>query len=505
MSARVNPARSPWASLIPLCLAVALHKVDATIVNVALPTIQRDRDATPETLVWTVNAYSLALAAIIPLAGTLGDRFGRRRVFIMGIVMFAVASAGCGLSPDDSVLIGFRALQGLSAEVLVPLSMSIVGATFRDEDLPTAYGLWSGVSSIGFVIGPLLGGVLVQHVGWSVIFWINVPLSLLLVPMVLLLVRETRDPVARPFDLPGILLATTRMFLTAWALIGTTGTPWLAPGALVPLAAAIAAFIVFVWWETRTPHPVLPLDFFRQPGFALGASVGAIVYAFPAITLFLALYFQGVLGYGLQDAGLLLIPLAAALRIVAVIAGRITRRIGALASMTTGLVLMAAGTGILATLGVGTDLVRIAIAEVVLDVGIMFTIPAASGVMMGAVPRERAGVASAVMQTFRQGGAVLFVAVLSAVLAARAANTFAGDVPSGAARFDPDLIGANIEAVRSAAGTAIADAAAESWVSGMQVAMAVIAIIAMLGALMCGLVARRRYAAAHGHPATHAG
>lgn len=495
-----EPSKSPWASLFPLCAAVALYKIDATIVTVALPTIQRELDFSPAALAWIVSGYLLALASVIPLAGALGDRFGRRKVFLTGLLMFTVGSTGCALSNSEEVLIGFRVLQGAAAGLIVPVSMGIIAATFRSPDLPTAYGLWSGISSIGFVIGPLAGGLLVQNIGWSSIFWVNVPLALALIPTTLHLVRETRDPVTRPLDLPGLALSISGIFAIAYALIGTTGRSWEAAGTVVPLLGGIVLLALFVAWEFRTPDPLLPMDFFRQRGFALGGVIGGIVYVFPALMLLLVLYFQGILGNDPTTAGLLFIPLAAALTITAILAGPITRRLGPLPSMASGMGLLALGALGLAQLPTEGSLPLLAVSEVLIGVGIMLAIPAASAVMMGAVPKERAGIASAVMQAFRQGGAVLFVALLSAIAAARTAAEFGpGAKASGTVR--KEVVGAEVEKVRDQSGDQLASLAEAAWTSGMHLAMYVVAGLALFGLVLCLATARRRYGADHSHPA----
>ena len=495
-----QPARSPWWSLAPLCLAVALYKIDSTIVNVALPTIQRELHTTPASLLWTVNAYILALAAAIPLAGALGDRLGRRRVFLVGIAAFTLASAACALARDDSALIAFRAVQGLAAGVLVPLSMGIIGATFRDDDLPTAYGYWSGFSSLGIVVGPLVGGFLVQHLGWSSIFWVNVPLGLLLLPLVRVLVEETRDPVPRRLDVGGAALSTAGILLVSWGLIGSTTGVSAREAAITALGVALLA--AFVLWERRAVDPMLPLGLFREPGFALGAVIGMLVYAYPAVMLLLTLYFQGVLGEPPQTAGILFTPLAATLTVVAVFAGPITKRVGALPSMGAGMALIAVGAVLFALLPVGGALGRLIAGELAMAAGIMLAIPAAGAVMMAAVPRERAGVGSAAMQAFRQIGAVLGVALFGAIAAARTTAAY-GEQPgaAGARAAVQDAVGADIDQVRELAGDGAAALAAQAWVDGMHAAMAAIALLAVLGAALCAIALGRRRRADHAHPA----
>ncbi|MGI9186067.1 MAG: MFS transporter [Gaiellales bacterium] len=488
---------------MPLCLAVALYKTDATIVNVALPTIQRELHTTPATLLWTVNAYILALTGIIPLAGAIGDRLGRRRVFLAGVIIFTAASAGCALAQTDTQLIVGRVIQGLGAGMLVPLSMSIVGATFRGEDLPTAYGLWSALSSIGFVIGPIVGGILVQQVGWSSVFWVNVPLGILMIPMIFALVRETRDPVPRPLDLVGAALATVGLLLIAWALIGTTEHAWLATPTLAPLIIGIVALIAFVAWERHTPHPLLPLGFFREAGFAIGAIVGTLVYVFPAVILFLALYLQGILGNNPQAAGFLFLPMAGAIMVVGIIAGPLSKRTGPYPAMTAGLLLIALGAIVMLALPVGGDTLRLVIGELAVGSGAMLAIPPASAVMMGAVPRERAGIASAAMQAFRQGGAVLWIAILSAIAAAQTTTAFTNAVPDAHPAL-PSVIGAELGKVGAIAGARVEAAAGDAWMDGFHAAMLVVALLALFGCALCAGSALRRRHIEHAHPDAHA-
>lgn len=496
-----EPDRSPWWSLVPLCLAVALYKLDQTIVNVALPTIQGDLGASPASLLWMVNAYTLALASAIPLAGALGDRLGRRRVFVAGIAVFTLASVLCALAPGDTALIACRALQGLAAGILVPLSMGIIGATFRAQDLPAAYGYWSGFSSLGIVIGPIAGGFLVQHYGWSSIFWVNVPLGLLLLPLVRWMVAETRDPAPRRLDVIGAALSTVGILLISWGLISTTGTVGIAGVGVAAVGGVV--LLGFVLWERRAPDPMLPLSFFREPGFALGAVIGMVVYAYPAVMLFLTLYFQGILEEPPQTAGLLFAPLAATLTVVAAFAGPITKRIGALPSIMGGMAMISAGALVFATLPVAGSLPRLIAGEMVMAAGIMLAIPAAGAVMMASVPRERAGVGSAAMQAFRQIGAVLGVALFGAIAATQATRVFAAADPSAdSPAVVQHVVGAELDQVRRLASDQAAEAAATAWVDGMHVAMLAIAVLSILAVGLCLFVDRRRRAHL-AHPAIH--
>jgi Na+/melibiose symporter-like transporter len=282
-------------------------------------------------------------------------------------------------------------------------------------------------------------------------------------------------------------------------LIGSTSRGWEAAGTVLPLAGGILLLTLFVVWEFRTANPVLPMDFFRQPGFALGGSIGAIVYVFPALMFLLVLYFQGILGKSPAVAGLLFLPLAAALTIVAILAGPITRRLGALTSMTLGMALLSIGALGLGLLPVSGSFPLLAASEILIGVGIMLAIPAASAIMMGAVPRERAGIASAVMQTFRQGGAVLFIALLSAIAAAQATSSF-GPGAGASGQLRHEVVGAQITLIDQQSGARVAALAETAWTSGMHLAMHFVSGLALLGMILCLVTIGRRYRADHSHP-----
>ena len=236
-----------WWTLAAMCFGLFMIMLDNTVVNVALPSIQRSLHTTPENLEWTINAYFLSFAALILLGGKLGDRFGRKKMFLVGLAIFTLSSAACALSTSDSGLIASRAVQGVGAALMNPLSLSIIVAAFPRHQVPTAIGIWAGISGLGLAIGPLLGGFLVENSGWAAVFWINVPIGVLAAIATLWFVQESRDPNAKGFDIVGTVLVTGGLFSLVWALIRTNAHSWTSPqtiGFLIAAAVLLVAFIV---------------------------------------------------------------------------------------------------------------------------------------------------------------------------------------------------------------------------------------------------------------------
>ena len=265
MSERVQRANHKWWTLSAMCFALFMIMLDNTVVNVALPSIQADLKTTPENLEWTINAYFLSFAALILLGGKLGDRFGRKKIFLVGLAIFTLSSAACALATSDTGLISARVVQGVGAALMNPLSLSIIVDAFPRHQVPTAIGIWAGISGLGLAVGPLLGGFLVEHVSWSAVFWINVPIGVIAAGATLWAVHESRDPNARRFDIVGTVLVTAGLFSLVWALIRTNSHSWSSPQTIGFLIAA-AVLLVGVRRGGRASQsdPMIPLSFFRR-------------------------------------------------------------------------------------------------------------------------------------------------------------------------------------------------------------------------------------------------
>ena len=292
--------------------------LDMTIVNVALPSIQSELDVPPSNLEWILNAYTLALASLILVGGALGDRYGRRRIFLAGLVVFTLGSLGCALSPDDPELIALRGLQGVGAAAMSPLTLSILVAAFPGPRAPGAIGLWAAVGSLGFGAGPVIGGLLVDTFDWSAVFWVNVPLGVLCGVVTLLAVKESRDPKARRLDPLGAALAAAALLVLTIALIGTSNHAWLSARTLAMLAVAAVLAAAFIWWEARSPEPMVPLDLFHDRRLVTVVVATVCAYASLGVVLYmLTLFFQNVRGYSPFNAGLSIVPISVSFGVLA--------------------------------------------------------------------------------------------------------------------------------------------------------------------------------------------
>jgi EmrB/QacA subfamily drug resistance transporter len=384
--------------------------LDGTVVNVALKTIGEDLDASLAELQWVTNGYLLSLASLILLGGSLGDRFGRRRVFVWGTVGFALASLLCGIAPNPELLIAARVLQGAAAALLTPGSLAMIQGAFAREDRAKAIGAWSGLGSIAAAIGPFVGGALVEYADWRWIFLINLPLAAVTVTVAQRFVPETRDPGASShFDLTGAVLATLALGGTTYALI-----EW--GGRLAPYAGvlAVATAVAFVLVEGREPAPMLRLSIFRSMTFSAANLMTFLVYgALGAAMFFLVLQLQTVSGYGALRAGIATLPLTVIMFFLAAKGGELGARIGPRVPMTVGPVVMAVGVALL--LRVGTDVdywLDVFPGITVFGLGLAVMVAPLTATVLAAAPDEHAGIASGVNNAVARAGSLLAVAAL---------------------------------------------------------------------------------------------
>lgn len=409
-------------------LGSGLTLLDGTVVNVALRTMGEDLDASLSQLQWITNGYLLSLASLILLGGALGDRLGRRRVFVIGTVWFALASLLCGVAPTAEVLIAARVLQGIGGALLTPGSLAMIQGAFRAEDRSRAIGAWSGLGGIAAALGPLVGGLLIDHASWRWIFLINLPLAALTVWLAQRWVPETRDPRAHGrFDLTGAALASLALAGTTWALTDAGGSAtWWAAG------LAVVAAVAFVVVERRTAEPMVPLGLFADRTFSAANAMTLVIYAaLGAILFFLVLQLQTVGGYNALEAGLATLPITACMLFLAARGGALAQRIGPRIPMTAGPIVMAAGT--LGLLSVGPDVSwwrDVAPGLTVFGLGLALMVAPLTATVLAAAPDEVTGTASGINNAVARAGSLLAVAALPMAVG------LAGDDYQDPARFD---------------------------------------------------------------------
>jgi EmrB/QacA subfamily drug resistance transporter len=410
-----NAAVTVWTLAIT-SVALFMVSLDNLVVSTALPVIRRDLHASISQLEWTVNAYTLTFAVLLLTGAALGDRFGRRRLFVLGLLLFTGASAAAALSTSANALDIARALQGVGGAIVTPLTLTILSSAVAPERRGLALGIWGGIGGLAIAMGPLVGGAVVDGISWHWIFWLNVPIGLVLAPLAWFRLEESRG-FDRSVDLPGLALASTGLLGIVWGLVRGNELGWTSAGIVGPIVAGSLLLAAFIAWELRTSTPMLPMEFFRNRTFALTnvASLFMFFGMFGSIFL-LAQFFQTVQGYSPLDSGLRILPWTAMPMIVAPIAGALSDRIGGQRLMAAGLALQATGLLWIAAVSTPTTAYSELVAPFVLSgmgMGLFFA-PVAN-VVLSSVRPEQEGKASGATNAIRELGGVFGVAVLAAV------------------------------------------------------------------------------------------
>ena len=413
-----NTSRATAWVVVLTAIGSFMGAIDTLVVSTALPTIRLDLNASVSQLEWTVNAYNLSFAVLLVTAAALGDRFGRRRLYTVGLVGFALASAACAVSPTVGWLIAARAAQGVGAAFMMSLGLALLSAAFPPERRGTAIGLFSAVTGIAVASGPIVGGAVVNGLDWTWIFWINVPIGLVAAPLVLTRMRESFGP-NTALDLPGLGLVSGGALGLVWGLVRGNSAGWSSVEVVVTLTAGVLLIVAFVMWEMRTSKPMIPMSFFRSRGFTAGNL--AIFMVFGSLfgeVYFFSQFLQNGLGYDVLGAGLRLMPWTGTFLVVGPVAGALTDRIGERPLMVTGLLLQAGGTLWIA-LNATPDMAywQLVIPMVVAGIGISMAIPSAQNSVLGSVSEEAVGKAAGTNSVMRELGGVFGIAVAVAVFA----------------------------------------------------------------------------------------
>lgn len=412
------PIANRWTVLAVLAAALALVSLDNTIVNVALPSIQEDLGATTSQLQWVVDAYSVLFAGFLLPAGALGDRFGRRRMLVIGIVIFLVGSTLAGFAPDASSLTLCRGLMGIGGAFIMPSTLSILVQVFSDpHERAQAIGTWAAVAGIGVAIGPILGGFLLEHFTWHAVFWVNPPLAVLVLVAVLRIVPESADPSRPRLDVLGGALSALGLIALVVSIIEFPESGF----GVVPITSAVLAIALlgsFVWWEGRAPRPMLPMSFFQSSLFSGSVViVGLVYFALMAAMFFLPQFLQLVQGRTPLQSGLVVLPGALGLLVASLVSPRVADRLGTRRLVMVGLSIVVVGLASFSTLRADTSVVVASATFAFVGIGLGLTLPQATNGVLASVPRERAGVGSAVNDAMGELGGSLGVAILGAVMA----------------------------------------------------------------------------------------
>ncbi|KZM73927.1 MFS transporter [Nocardia terpenica] len=417
-----TPDPRRWWVLGVLCLSLLVLMIDGTVLNVAIPSLIRELHASPSDVQWILDAYTLVFAGLLLTAGSLSDRFGRRRALIIGLSVFGVASLAATLATEPWQVIAARAAMGVGGSLLMPSTLSILMVTFDESERRKAMAAWSTVSIVGIVAGPVLGGTLLQHFWWGSVFLVNIPVAVIAIAAALTLMPESHGE-QRPVDLVGVVLSTVALIATVYVIIQRE---WNIP---VIVLAAVAA-LGFMFWESRSAHPMLPLGVFRSRDFTgTCLTLLLMVFGMGALMLMLTQYLQFVLGYSPMAAGLALLPYAVASMLCNGLGATLGKSVSNKILIVSGLFVMAAGFAVLAN---ATSYVWVLSAMLVMGVGGGLAAPAAYASIMSAIPLEHAGVGSAMNDTIQQVGMALSIALLGSVLAGVFTSHMPADVPAAA-------------------------------------------------------------------------
>ena len=490
-------AREKVIVLLTMCFALAMAMLDNTVVNVALPRISEDLGAGVSGLQWIVDGYVLAFASLLLTGGILGDKYGRKRIFLIGLATFTVFSLACGLSQNTGQLVAFRFLQGIGGALLMPGTLSIITVTFPPHERAKAIGLWAGMSGLALALGPTVGGLMVEHLGWASVFFLNVPVGIVALLVATRTVRESKSDEARYLDIPGLALGTATLFTATYGLIEANQLGWSDPLIVGSLVSAAVLLVAFVTWEHRNEHAMMPLRFYRIPAFSAGNTVAfSISLGMFATFFFMSLYMQGIHGYSPFQAGYRFLPMTGMIIVTAPLAGRYAQKHGSRAPMTYGLLLAGGGLLVLgSTLQVDSSYWLLLPVFVAMGHGMGATMAPMTAAVMNAVGHQRAGLGSAMTNTSREVGGVLGIALLGTILTTKLKGSLGPALASlglspqaqasigsaaGHGFLDPSLL----RGLTPAQALGVQSAYAESFMGGFHTALTFAAVVLLAAAVV---------------------
>jgi EmrB/QacA subfamily drug resistance transporter len=484
-----------WWTLVAVCVATFMLLLDITVVNVALPYIERDLHASFSDLQWVIDAYALTLAALLLTAGSIADGAGRRRVFVIGLAIFTAASALCGLASSPLMLNLARGLQGIGGAFMFATSLALLASAYQRGDRGTALGVWGATTGAAVAVGPLVGGVLVEAIGWQAIFFVNLPIGAAAIALTLMRVAESRDPGQSGVDWPGTVAFSGALFLLVFGLIRGNQEHWSA-AIVACLAGAAALLVAFVVIERRSARPMFDLSLLRNPTFD-GASVAAFVLSASmfAMFLYLTLYIQNVLGYSALESGLRFMPTTLLSFLVAPVSGKLAERLGVRWFLGGGLALVGLGLWLMHGVGPGDDWTALLAGFMVAGGGIGLVNPALATAAIGVVEPRRAGMASGINSTFRQVGVATGIAIWGALFQHRVEAEFTADAARAGLQGRPPGAGSVADFIafggaRRSGDPQLAALAERAFDAGLNHILVVAAILAFAGAAISVVLVR---------------
>lgn len=494
---------NPWWTLVAVSLGVVMVGLDASVVAIANPRIAADLHASLSDLQWITDAYMLALASLLIFGGKLGDRFGRRMVFFVGVVGFAAASVGIGLAGTVAGVIGLRTLQGVFGALLMPSTLAIIRASFPPEKLNTAVGIWGGASGVSVAAGPIVGGLLVEHVSWESVFYINAPIAVAAVLIGALTIVESRSAGEHHLDIPGIVTLSGGLFLIVFGLVKGQTWGWLADGTIIVISVGLAAVAGFVLIELRSAAPLLPMRLFANRSLSIGTVVVVVdFFALFGAVFFISLYLQNVQGFSPVQAGVRTLPLSLALMVTAPLSGVLTEKFGPRPAMAVGLAAVAGGLCSLAFLRTDSGYPALWPAFTLLGAGIGLVLTASSDAIIGNADVDDAGVAGGLQSTGVQLGGVLGTTILGSVMSSRVGSVLVDNLVTAGV---PEPVAEKLASAKELVAQGLAPippelpaplvgpvtrASYDSFMTGQQAAMVVAAVAAAIGAALTLFVRR---------------
>jgi EmrB/QacA subfamily drug resistance transporter len=495
-----QPYPGRWWALAAICVPLIVVSIDGTILNVALPTIAGDLQATSSQLIWINSAYVIIFGSTILLGGSLGDRYGRKLFLELGLLVFVAGSIWAGLSTNSYSLVLARGFMGVGGGMIMPATLSLIANIFPENERQRAIGVWAGMAGIGVAVGPLAGGLILTHFKWGMVFFVNVPVVAVGVVAVWLLVPGSKASAAPPVDAVGASLSFLGLLAFFYGLIVGPGSGWSDPSVIISMALAVVLLALFVRFELRVKNPLMEIRFFRIPAFSTGViSIAIGFFALYGLLYVLTLYLQSVLAYSPMKAGLALVPFALVLFAGSPLVPRLVTRLGGRTVVAAGLFFTCAGMLVFTQVSTSTAYPLVFVGLVLVSTGLTLAQVPSSDAIMGSIPRDKAGEGSAMNAAIRQIGSSLGIAIIGGVSQLGYSNTLAKSQAfqalsaSSAKTAESGIAGAlSVSQGLGGAGDALAGAARSAFVKGLDVSMVITAAIALVGAVLaCRYIPRK--------------